>query len=256
MRSIAIINQKGGSGKTTTAVNLAATLAERKRSILLIDLDPQGSTSSWFDVSIYDKGIYNVFVHNVHLTDSIIKTDITHIDLIPASQWLVGLEKALAHEVGTEKILSRSIKESSLKKYQYIIIDCPPNLGILTINALSAVNEIIIPVEARILALSGLVQLMQTVDVIKERLNPNLQIAGIVPCRVDARTNHAKEVVETLKSNFQGILYKTAIRENIKLSEAPSFSKPITLYDKNCYGSIDYRALAQEVIKQERKQGK
>jgi len=251
MRTIAIINQKGGSGKTTTTVNLAATLAEKKRSVLAIDLDPQGSLTSWFGISNEEKGLFDVFTNNANISDIVSKTDNPNLNVVPASNWLFGLEKALASEVGAETILRQQFKKLEKHGYHYILVDCPPNLGILTINALTAVQEVIIPVEARVMALSGLVQLMQTIDIIKQRLNKNLHIAGIVSCRVDARTKHAREVVETLKSNFQGMLYQTAIRENIRLSEAPSFTQPITEYDTKCYGSFDYRALAKEVLKQE-----
>lgn len=251
MRTIAIINQKGGSGKTTTTVNLAATLAEKKRSVLVIDLDPQGSLTSWFGISHEEKGLFDVFVSNANIADIIAKTDNQNLSIVPASNWLFGVEKALASEVGAETILRQQFKKLEKNGYDYILIDCPPNLGILTINALTAVQEVIIPVEARVMALSGLVQLMQTIDIIKQRLNKNLHIAGIVPCRVDARTKHAREVVDALKSNFKGMLYHTAIRENIRLSEAPSFTQPITDYDTKCYGAFDYRALAKEVIKQE-----
>ncbi len=251
MRIIAIINQKGGSGKTTTTVNLAASLAEKKRSVLVIDIDPQGSLTSWFGISHEEKGLFNVFVNNASITDIICNTDNANLSIVPASNWLFGVEKALASEVGAETILRQQCKKLQKNGYNYILIDCPPNLGILTINALTAAQEVIIPVEARVMALSGLVQLMQTIDIIKQRLNKNLHIAGIVPCRVDARTKHAREVVAALKSNFKGMLYQTAIRENIRLSEAPSFTQPIIDYDTNCYGSFDYRALAKEVIKQE-----
>jgi chromosome partitioning protein len=253
MRKIAIINQKGGSGKTTTAVNLTATLAEKKRKILLVDLDPQASTSSWFGQSRDAKGLFELFTSKkVHLNDIITKTDNERIDLIPSSSWLMGLEKRLAQEVGAETILKQKLQELKKKQYDYIIIDCPPTLGILTINALTAVHEIIVPVEARIMALAGLIQLLQTISVIKDRLNPKLRISGIVPCRVDLRTNHAKEVVKELRTNFKGKMYKTAIRENIRLSEAPSYLQPITEYDSNCNGAHDYRLLAREVIKQEK----
>jgi len=252
MRIISIINQKGGSGKTTTTVNLAATLAEKNRKILLMDLDPQGSTTSWLDLDHSQKKLYDVFAHNENITKAIKKTDIKNVDAIPSSKWLVGLEKALAHEVGAETILKQQCKKLSPKKYDYLLIDCPPNLGILTVNALCAAQEVIIPVEARVMALNGLVQLLQTIDIIKERLNKQLQISGIVPCRLDTRTKHAKEVVDTLQTNFKGMLFKTAIRENIRLSESPSFTKPINQYDTKCNGTLDYRALAEEVILQEK----
>ena len=252
MRKIAIINQKGGSGKTTTAVNLAAALAEKKRKVLLIDIDPQASTSSWFGKPRDAKGLFDLFINKAELKEIVQSTDVEYIDIIPSSSWLMGLEKRLAHEVGAETILKQKLQDVSASAWDYIIIDCPPALGILTINALTAVHEIIVPVEARIMALAGLVQLLQTVQVIKERLNPKLRISGIVPCRVDLRTNHAKEVVKELHNNFKDKMYKTAIRENIRLSEAPSFLKPITSYDSACNGAEDYRLLAKEVMKQEK----
>ncbi|MEX0940636.1 MAG: ParA family protein [Candidatus Babeliales bacterium] len=251
MRKIAIINQKGGSGKTTTTVNLAASLAEKKRRVLLIDLDPQASSTMWYGLAKDLKGIYPIFTENEDIGSVVVNTEYADIDVIPASSWLIGLDKRLAQEVGAETILKHKLDEDVLKKYDYILIDCPPTLGILTVNALCAVDEIIVPVEARYMALSGLVQLLETINVIKKRLNPNLKIAGILPCRVDGRTKHAKEVVAELQKNFKGMLYETAIRENIRLSEAPSFSKPITVYDKNSNGACDYRAFAKEVVKQE-----
>ncbi len=251
MRTIAIINQKGGSGKTTTTVNLSAALTEKKRKVLVIDLDPQASTTIWFGIDRNTKGMYPVFIERVSIVDIIIKNVFAGIDVIPSSPWLVGLEKMLAHEVGAETILKHQLLSLAAAQYDYVLIDCPPTLGILTVNALSAVHEVIVPVETRFMALSGLVQLLQTIDLIKERLNQTLIIAGILPCRVDVRTKHSKEVVNELKTNFKNILYKTAIRENIKLSEASSFAQPITLYDSNSNGAIDYRSLAKEVIKQE-----
>ncbi|MGE0206756.1 MAG: ParA family protein [Candidatus Babeliales bacterium] len=253
MRKIAIINQKGGSGKTTTTVNLAASLAEKKRKVLLIDLDAQASATSWYGVAKDTKGIYPVFAENGSLKDTIVKTAYPLIDLVPASTWLVGIDKRLAQEVGSETILRHQLDSDAIKKYDYVLIDCPPTLGVLTANALCAVDEIIVPVEARFMALNGLVHLLETIDIIKKRLNPNLKIAGIVPCRVDARTKHAREIVTELETNFKGMLFKTAIRENIKLSEAPSFAQPITEYDERSKGADDYRALAKEVIKQEQK---
>ncbi len=251
MRKIAIINQKGGSGKTTTTVNLAASLAAKKRKVLVIDLDPQASTSQWFGVTVVEKGLLSVFTENVPLASVIASTESPGIALIPSSSWLIGLEKALANEVGAETILKQKLQALDTKSWDYVLIDCPPALGILTINALTACEEVIVPVEARIMAVNGLVQLLQTVDIVRHRLNSSLKISGIVPCRVDSRTRHSKEVVDELRKNFSELVYKTAIRENVRLSEAPSFGKPINEYDPNSNGAHDYKALALEVIKQE-----
>lgn len=252
MRKIAIINQKGGSGKTTTTVNLAASLAEKKRKVLVIDLDPQASTSQWFGRSSIEKGLLSVLTENAPIDSIVAETDIENIAIIASSSWLIGLEKALANEVGAETILKQKLALLHHKQWHYILIDCPPTLGILTINALTACDEVIVPVEARIMAVNGLVQLLQTVDIVRHRLNDSLKISGILPCRVDSRTRHSKEVVEELRRNFSELVYKTAIRENVRLSEAPSFSKPITEYDPSSNGAYDYKAFALEVIKQEK----
>lgn len=253
MRRIAITNHKGGSGKTTTAVNLAAALGEKKRRVLLIDLDPQGSATSWCGIKNTDKGVFRVFVENGNVLDILSETNVPNVAVIPASPWLVGVEKALAGEVGAETILRRQLQNLPQDRWEYLIIDCPPALGILTVNALAAVREVLVPVEAHVLALEGLAQLLQTVDVVKERLNPELKICGILACRVDGRTRHAQEVVEHLQGRFGDLVYKTVIRENVRLAECPSFGKPITQYDPRSYGAQDYRALAAEVIKQEKR---
>ncbi len=252
MRKIAIINQKGGSGKTTTTVNLAASLAEKKRRVLVIDLDPQASTSQWFNRSSIEKGLLSVLTEKTPLTSIIAETDTENISLIASSSWLIGLEKALANEVGAETLLKQKLATLETKSYHYILIDCPPTLGILTINALTACDEVIVPVEARIMAVNGLVQLLQTVDIVRHRLNETLKISGILPCRVDSRTRHSREIVEELRKNFSDLVYKTAIRENIRLAEAPSFGKPITEYDASSNGCRDYKLFAAEVIKQEK----
>jgi len=252
MRILAIMNQKGGSGKTTTTVNLAASLVEKNRKVLIIDLDPQASTTQWFEQPTDQKKLYELFTQSSPITYAITNTSVKGVKLIPSSSWLLGLEKILAQEVGAETILKTKLQELDPTTYHYVLIDCPPTLGILTVNALTSAHEVIIPVEARVMALNGLVQLLSTIEVIQQRLNPTLKIAGILPCRVDGRTKHAKEIVHALQTNFKQLLYKTAIRENVRLSEAPSFGKPITTYDTKSYGAYDYRALAKEVIKQEK----
>lgn len=253
MRCIAITNQKGGSGKTTTAVNLAAALGEKKRQVLLLDLDPQCSATSWYGLKHTDKGIFNVFIGNGNVLDIISETNVPNVAVIPASPWLVGIEKVLAGEVGAETILRRQLQHLPPDRWDYVLIDCPPALGILTINAFAAVREVLVPVEAHVMALEGLAHLLQTVNVVKERLNPELVIAGILACRVDGRTRHAHEVVEQLRGRFGNLVYNTVIRENVRLAECPSFGKPITQYDPRSYGAQDYRALAAEVIRQEKR---
>ena len=250
MRLIAIINQKGGSGKTTTAVNLAAALGEQDRRVLVLDLDPQASASSWLGVKDGGRGLLDVFTDGLALAGLIQPTSAGGVEVVPSSTWLVGAEKALAGEVGAETILRGRL--AALKgPWQYILIDCPPALGLLTVNALAAAQEVLVTVETHVMALGGLARLLETLEVVKERLNPDVKIAGILACRVDMRTRHAQEVVEQLQKRFGSLVYRTLIRENVRLAECPSFGQPITLYDPQCNGTTDYRKLATEVIRQE-----
>jgi len=248
MSIIAVVNQKGGSAKTTTAVNLGAALAEDGKKVLLIDVDPQGSTTKWLRCSNENKGIYAVFVSNTGIYDNITETSITGLSIIPSSQWLVGIDKALAAEVGAESVLKRKLGELD-KKWDYILIDCPPALGILSLNALVAADEVLVPLETRVMALDGLAQLLKTIETVKERLNPGLEINGIVPCRVDKRTRLSLDVIEDLKKRFDGKVYESCIRETVKLAECPSFGVPITMYDSKSPGAQDYRQLAKEFVK-------
>jgi chromosome partitioning protein len=251
MRTIAITNQKGGSGKTTTTVNLAAALGELERRVLVVDLDPQHSATAWFGVKDAGKGILVVFSDNTGLGDIIQPTQVSGVDLAPSSPWLVGVEKVLAGEVGSETILRRNLEILPQGRWDYMLLDCPPTLGILTVNALAAMREVLVPVEAHVMALSGLAHLLNTVGIVRDRLNPGLAVSGILACRVDGRTRHAKEVVEHLRKRSGDLVYQTVIRENIRLAECPSFGQPITQYDPKSAGAADYRALAQEVIRQE-----
>ena len=251
MRTFAIVNQKGGSGKTTTAVNLAAALAQRQRRVLIIDLDPQASASTWYGIHDAGRQLLDVFTNNGNLADIIDNTDIDGLHIVPSSNWMVAIEKALAAEVGAETILRRKLQALSQDQWDYVLIDCPPALGILTVNALAAAREVLVPVEAHVMALGGLAQLTQTVEVVKERLSSDLEITGILACRVDLRTRHAKEVIQHLRDHFGNVVYNVFIRENVRIAECPSFGQPIMIYAPTSAGAEDYRALAQEVIIQE-----
>jgi chromosome partitioning protein len=252
MRTIAIANQKGGSGKTTTSVNLAAALGEAGRRVLMIDLDPQHSATAWYGIKNAGKGVLGIFMDSAKLEDFIQAAAAPGVEVAPSSAWLVGVEKVLAGEVGAETILKRQLERLPPDRWDYVLLDCPPTLGILTVNALAAARELLVPVEAHVMALSGLAQLLHTVEVVRERLNPDLKVTGILACRVDSRTRHAREVVEQLRERSGNLVYRTIIRENVRLAECPSFGQPITQYDPKSAGAADYRALAQEIIEQER----
>jgi len=245
------VNQKGGSGKTTTTVNLAAGVGERGRRVLVVDLDPQASASRWLGVRDGGKGLLDAFVGRGSIAEMISTTSVPGVEVVASSEWLVGVDKALAGEVGAETVLRWQLGALSPAGWDYVFVDCPPALGILTINALAAAREVLIPVEAHVMALSGLAQLLRTIEVVRERLNPGLEIAGILACRVDGRTRHGREVVEEIRGRFADITYNTIIRENVRIAECPSFGQPIMQYDPRSAGAADYRALAGEVIQQE-----
>lgn len=254
LRIIAIASQKGGVGKTSTAVNLSAALAESGRKVLLIDLDAQANATTHLGVNYSGKGILETVVYEgnpVNLVDLVNPVNIENLDIIPSSDWLGAAEKILATEAGAETILRAGIASLPADRWDYIMLDCPPSLGVLTINGLVAAREVLVPVAGHYLAVKGLAQLLLTVQKVKERLNPALEITGILPCRISGRTAHAKEVIERLRERFGDLVFDTVIRENIRIAEAPGFGQPITSYDSRSAGAIDYRALAAEVIRQE-----
>jgi chromosome partitioning protein len=247
MRTIAVAMQKGGSGKTTTAVNLAAALAEKGQRVLVVDVDPQANATSWFGARDVGKGIFACLCENGSVADVLVRTATAGVDLVPASAWLVGAERALAAEVGAETLLRRRLKPV-VDGYDVALVDTPPTLGVLTVGALVAADQVLVPVEAHVMALNGLAQLLRTVETVRDRLNEGLGLLGMIACRVDARTRHGVEVVEELRKRFPKQTFRTVIRENIRLAEAPSFGQPVMAYDSKSAGAEDYRALAAEVL--------
>ncbi len=251
MRTVAVTNQKGGSGKTTTAVNVAAALAEAGERVLLIDLDSQASASVWCGIAPEagpNRGLFDVFAgEKVHLVDLVHVSSIASLSVIPASPWLVNVEKAVAGDVGAETLLRRAVSRMP-DQWDWVLMDCPPSLGFLSLSALVACHDVLVPVEAHTMALAGLAGLRQTIDRVQERLNPDLAILAILACRVDGRTNLSRDVVARLREWAGPLMLDTVIRESVRLAEAPSFHQPITSYAPSSSGAEDYRAAAAELL--------
>ena len=250
-RVIAIANQKGGVGKTTTSINLSACLAEKGKKVLLIDMDSQGNTTSGFgfEKNELDKTVYEVLREEVSIEEAIIPVEecFENLFLIPANRNLAGAEIELIGIDEKEYILKK-ITDKLRRKYDYIIMDCPPSLSMLTINALTAATSVLVPIQCEYYALEGLSQLIKTIELVKERLNENLEMEGVVFTMYDARTNLSLQVVENVKDNLDQTIYKTIIPRNIRLAEAPSHGLPINLYDPRSTGAESYMLLADEVI--------
>jgi chromosome partitioning protein len=246
---IAVANQKGGVGKTTTAVNLSACLAFKGKSVLLIDLDPQGNTTSGLgiDKSGVTISSYDVLINETPISDCIKSTDLKELSLCPSNMNLAGAELELVNLISRENRLKEAIGEIK-DNYDYIFIDCPPSLGLLTINALTASNTVLVPIQCEYYALVGLGQLMNTVKRVQKYLNKELDVEGVVLTMFDARTNLSMQVIDEVRDHFRDKVYRTVIPRNVKLSEAPSYGKPIILYDPKCKGSESYMDLADEVI--------
>ncbi len=309
LKTIAICNHKGGSAKTTTAVNLAAALGETGQQVLLVDLDPQSSASRWLGADTSGRGLYECLVGEGSLADLVEATDAPGVSVVASSAMLAGVEKALAGEIGAETVLRRGLgrmaeelrdraarakwepevvsttdfvrfgsgrpEEVWERAYRaagaeeregmsrekrrraterararcpdLVVLDCPPAMGALQVNALAAADAVVVPVEARFMALVGLAQILETVDRVRERIHPGLQVAGVLACRVDGRTRHGREVAEDLRTHFGDLVFRTAIRENVRLAEAAGHRLPVTRFDRRSSGAADYRAFAEEL---------
>ncbi len=254
MRKIAVINQKGGSGKTTTVVNTGAFIAQKGKRVLLIDLDPQSHTTIHlgFEPPQIKKSIYDILIKKIPLKEVIVPTYEKDLFLIPASIELASAEIELVNEIGREIILRDAIKKSRID-FDYVFIDCPPSLGLLTLNALTTANEIFIPIQAEFFALEGLTKLMQTIEIVKQRLNSDTAITGIIITMFDSRKNICRDVAGKVKGHFKNRVFKTRIRENVRLAEAPGFGKTIRDFAPGSHGWEDYRKLAAEILSQEKR---
>jgi len=248
---IAIANQKGGVGKTTTAVNLAASLAHLGQETLLIDMDPQGNTTSGLGIEkkSLEKSIYRVLIDEMLLEEVLLTTELDWLDIAPAHTDLIGAEVILVIMPNREQKLKQALDKFH-KVYKYVIIDCPPSLGLLTLNSLVAANSIIIPIQCEYYALEGLGQLLKTIDLVRNNLNPELLLEGVLLTMYDGRMNLSQQVVDEIKKHFNNKVYETKIPRTVRLAEAPGFGKPVLLYDKSCKGAEAYLDLAREFLMQ------
>ena len=252
-RIIAIANQKGGVGKTTTAINLSSCLAIAEKKVLLIDIDPQSNATSGLGMGLKDEdpGIYELLLENIKTGEVITETHVPFLDIIPSNIRLVGSEVELINSENRENILK--LKLGNIRDYyEYIFIDCPPSLGLLTINALTAADTVLIPIQCEYYALEGLSQLLNTIHLVQKNLNKDLAIEGVLLTMFDNRLNLSQQVAEEVREYFKEKVYDTIIRRNVRLGEAPSFGKPIIMYDAVSVGSQNYISLAEEIIKNEK----
>lgn len=246
---VSIANQKGGVGKTTTSINLSTVLAKRGKKVLLMDADPQGNATSGLGINKEQQfSVYDVLIEDIEVENTLQSTIVKHLDLCPSNINLAGAEVQLVSMEEREYRLKKKI-DNIKDKYDFIIIDCPPSLGLVTLNAFTASDSVLIPIQCEYYALEGLSQLIHTINLVKERLNPDLRIDGVVFTMYDSRTNLSMQVVENVKQNLNQKVYNTLIPRNIRLAEAPSYGMPINMYDPKSAGAEAYMQLAEEVIK-------
>jgi chromosome partitioning protein len=245
VRRVAVANQKGGVGKTTTVVNLGAALAELGRRVLIVDLDPQANASTWLG-TVDARALYEVFENGAPLEKAVRPTLVEGLDLVPSSSWMTRAERNAATQAGAEMILRQAMDELPPDTWDIILVDCPPALGLLSYSALTACGEVLVPVQTRVMPLAGLVALTQTIDTIRLRLNRRLHLSAVLACQVDMRTTLSREVVEALRERFGEVIMESMVRESVRVAEAPGHRLPVTAYAPDSTVAADYRAAAIE----------